>query len=158
MKKDLYLYAPLMFRRFSWVLLGLMFVFLAGIARAEMVSVSIQEANLRSGPGSTHPVQWKVIQGFPLEVIKRQGNWIQVRDFEKDVAWIYSSSVDKKPYVIVTGNTVNLRATPSVSARIVDKVAYGTVMERISQQTGWVKVRIGTTTGWIADNYVWGLK
>ncbi|CAK7036086.1 hypothetical protein CUZ56_00110 [Saezia sanguinis] len=147
-----------MSRRIAWILLGFVFVLFAGVARAEMVSVSIKEANLRSGPGSNHPVQWKVIQGYPLEVVKRQGNWIQVRDFEKDVSWIYAQSVNKSPYVIVTGDTVNLRATPATSARIVDKVEYGTVMERLGLQGGWVKVRIGGTTGWISANYVWGWK
>ena len=147
-----------MFRRVAWLFIGLFFTLCAGIVRAEMVSVSIAEANLRSGPGSNHPVEWKVIRGFPLEVISRQGNWIQVRDFERDVSWIYAQSVNNTPYVIVTGNTVNLRASASTSARIIDKVEYGTVLARVGQQAGWVKVRIGNTTGWISDNYVWGWK
>lgn len=145
-----------MFRKIACFLSGLALVMVAAMANAEMVSVSIKEANLRSGPGPSHPVQWKVVQGFPLEVIKRQGSWIQVRDFEKDEAWVYAQSVNQSPYVIVTGDVVNMRDTPSTNGRVVDKVEYGTVMAKVGQENGWVKVRIGNVTGWISANYVWG--
>lgn len=147
-----------MFRKVVGTLIGLAICISASIAHAEIVSVSIDEANLRSGAGSTHPVQWRVIKGFPLEVITRQGNWMQVRDFEGDVTWVYAESVDNKPYVIVTGDVVNLRSDPSTSSRVLSKVEYGSVLERLETKGEWVKVRSGQTTGWIASSYVWGNK
>jgi len=151
-------FTGLMARRVAETFIGLLLLALATLAHAEMVSVSINEANLRSGAGSTHPVQWRVIKGFPLEVITRQGNWLQVRDFEGDVTWIYSDSVSDKPFVIVTGDIVNLRSEPSTTSRIVSKVEYGSVLERLEVKGDWVKVKIGSTTGWIAASYVWGAK
>lgn len=147
-----------MFRRIAWFFTGLFFTVITISAYAEMVSVSIKEANLRSGPSSNHQVEWKVIQGFPLEVVSRQGNWIQVKDFEGDITWIYADSVGNTPYVIVTGDTVNLRAEPNTSARIIGKVEYGTVLQRLETRAGWVKVKLGQTVGWISADFVWGNK
>ena len=147
-----------MFRRVAETFMGLLLLALANIAHAEIVSVAIDEANLRSGAGSTHPVQWRIIKGFPLEVITRQGNWIQVRDFEGDVTWIYAESVSNKPFVIVTGDVVNLRAEPSTTSRVVTRVEYGSVLERLSVRGDWVQIQIGSTTGWISSSFVWGAK
>lgn len=145
-----------MSRRLAWIFMGFMFAFLANIVRAEMVSVSVEKENLRNGPGTNHPVQWIVVKGYPLEVVSKQGNWIQIRDFEKDVAWIHAQSVNSKPYVISTGDTVNLRASAAASGKVVGKVDYGTVMEKLDQQNGWVKVKTAGKTGWISSSYVWG--
>lgn len=145
-----------MSRRFAWTIVGFIFLFFTALANAEMVSVSVDKENLRSGPGTNHPVQWIVVKGFPLEVVKKQGNWILVRDFEKDEAWVYAQSVNNKPYVISTGDAVNLRASGNASSKVVGKVDYGTVMEKLDQQNGWVKVRTGGKTGWISASYVWG--
>ena len=145
-----------MSRRLAWIVLGFMFALFANIVRAEMVSVSVEKENLRSGPGTNNPVQWIVIKGYPLEVVSKQGNWIQVRDFEKDQSWIHAQSVNNKPHVISTGDTVNLRATASATGKILGKVDYGTVMEKLDQQNGWVKVKTSGKTGWISSSYVWG--
>lgn len=151
-------FGGLMFHKLAKTFFGLLLFISAIIAHAEVVSVAIDEANLRSGAGSTHPVQWRVIKGFPLEVVTRQGNWLQVKDFEGDVTWIYAESVNNKPHVIVTGDVVNLRAEPSTSSRVLGKVEYGSVLERLETKGDWVKIKIGNTTGWVAGSYVWGAK
>lgn len=62
------------------------------LASAPAVIVRSKQANLRSEPGSG-PVAWRVEQGYPLAVVAKKGNWIQVRDEEETLGWIHKSLV-----------------------------------------------------------------
>ncbi len=59
------------------------------VVAQQMVSVAGEEVNLRSGPGTQHPAEWILSQGYPLKVVGRRGKWLEVRDFENDKGWIY---------------------------------------------------------------------
>ena len=128
-----------------------------GLQAREMVSVAKPEINMRAGPGTGHPTLWTLAQGYPLEVLQTQGQWFKVRDFEKDVGWVYRPLVSQVPYVVVTSRTANVRQAPNTRARIVDKAEYGDVMRQLERRAGWVKVqRNGAPAGWIAHQLLWG--
>ena len=50
----------------------------------QMVSTKGTVVNMRSGPGTGSPILWELEQGYPLQVLQRKGDWLQVRDFEND--------------------------------------------------------------------------
>ena len=83
-----------------------------GLQAREMVSVAKPEINMRAGPGTGHPTLWTLARGYPLEVMQTQGQWFKVRDFEKDVGWVYRPLVSTVPYVVVTSRTANVRQAP----------------------------------------------
>lgn len=129
----------------------------AGLQARDMVSAAKPEVNMRAGPGTNHPTLWTLAQGYPLEVIQTQGQWLKVRDFEKDVGWVYRPLVSKVPYVVVKSRTANVRQTPNAQARIVGKAEYGDVMRQLERRAGWVKVqRTDAPAGWIAHQLLWG--
>ena len=72
----------------------------AGFA-AEYVSVKKDGVNIRSGPSTKSNVIWQVFESFPLEIVKREGKWLYVVDFEGDKGWIYETLVSSKKTVIV---------------------------------------------------------
>jgi len=80
--------------------LFLVFFFTGSIAAADRVSVSVPVANIRSGPGETYDLLWKVEKYHPLEIMKTSGSWYRFRDFEGDEGWIHKSLVSKTPSVI----------------------------------------------------------
>ena len=132
-------------------------VFAAGVHAKEMVSVDRAVVNMRSGSSTKHPVLWALSKGYPLEVTRRQGNWLQVRDFENDKGWVYRPLVGKKAHVIVKGSVVNVRSAPSTNSRILGKAEYGEVLRTLESKSQWVKVqRDGGTKGWISRRLVWG--
>jgi uncharacterized protein YgiM (DUF1202 family) len=53
----------------------LLIMLLAATASAERLAVSAPVANIRSGPGTSHNVLWKVEKYFPLRVIEKSGDW-----------------------------------------------------------------------------------
>jgi SH3-like domain-containing protein len=131
---------------------------LANLAQAkEMVSVNREKINMREGASTNHPVIWTLTRGYPLEVTGRKGRWLKVRDFERDVGWVYRPMLGKTPHVIVKGTVVNIRSGPGTGSAILDKAGYGEVMRTLAHRKDWVKVqRDGGLKGWIARKLVWG--
>ena len=123
----------------------------------QMVSVSREEVNLRSGPGTRYPAEWVLSRGFPLKVVGRRGDWLQVLDFENDKGWILRTLTSNTAYHIVKVKTANLRSQPTTSSRIVGRVSYGDALRTLERKSGWVKVqRDGGLQGWISRNLLWG--
>jgi SH3-like domain-containing protein len=132
-------------------------VFAAGVQAKEMVSVDRAEVNMRSGSSTKDPILWALSKGYPLEVTRRKGNWLKVRDFENDSGWVYRPLVGKKAHVIVKSRVVNVRSAPSTSSRILGKAEYGELLSTLEHRNKWVKVqRPGGTKGWVSRGLVWG--
>ena len=68
------------------VLSAIIFIFVLPVitAHSEMLSVKGDKVNMRSGPGKRFPVVYEYGKGFPLMVITKKGDWVKVKDFEKD--------------------------------------------------------------------------
>jgi SH3-like domain-containing protein len=138
-----------------WVLLWMLMLCLPAQAQ-QMVSVS-KQAYLRSGAGTQHAAQWLLDPGYPLAVIGRQGNWLQVRDFEDDTGWIYRPLTGATRHHIVTSTTANIRRGPSTRTPVLGQAKYGEVLRTLDKRDTWVKVKKpGGPTGWVARRLLWG--
>ncbi|MBA3015278.1 MAG: SH3 domain-containing protein [Proteobacteria bacterium] len=135
----------------------IIFVTLVTTVQAQMVSIAREEVNMRSGPGTRHPVMWELGRGFPLKTLERKGNWLRVKDFEGDTGWVYRKLTDKTPFVVVSRKIVNIRSGPGKKYQIVGKAEYGTVLKLIKKGKGWVNVKHSSKIiGWIKGSLVWG--
>lgn len=140
-----------------------LFLFLASnYAYAEMLSISGDKVNLRSGPGTKYGVKWEYGSGFPVKVMQRKGKWVKVKDFENDTGWVHQSLLTKNPQMIVKANKnqdkkINIRENPGTKNKIVGQAYYGVVFKTIQQKADWVKVKHESgLTGWIKRSLLWG--
>ena len=123
---------------------------------ADYVSVSRDGSNIRSGPDSKKDLLWEVYKDFPLQVIKRQKSWLQIKDFEGDQGWIYANLVSKEKRVIVKANSANLRSEPKKESQAVATVKYGVTFTPLEKKGAWLKVKHEDgTSGWISNSLVW---
>ena len=144
-------------RLFLGTVVALFIVSLAatGLA-AEYVSVKKDGVNMRSGPNTTSKVIWQVFESFPLEVIKREGKWAYVVDFEGDKGWIYETLISSKKTVIVSVETANMRSGSSTSDSIIATVKKGVVFEMLEMKGDWMKVSYkNEITGWMHNSLLW---
>lgn len=51
------------------------------------------DCNIRSGPGQSFPILFKVEKGVPFKEIQRKNNWIHIQHADGDKGWIYQSLV-----------------------------------------------------------------
>ncbi|WP_136796099.1 MULTISPECIES: SH3 domain-containing protein [Desulfosediminicola] len=139
----------------------LFFFLIAQPSFSETLSVKGDNVNLRSGPGVGFDIKWAYGNGFPLRVVERKGEWIKVRDFEKDTGWIHTSLLSGDSFVIVkshkgTDKKINIRSGPSTRYDIVGKAFYGVVFRKLDSKSGWIKVRHESgLEGWIKETLMW---
>ena len=127
----------------------------AGLA-AEYVSVKKDAVNIRSAPNTKSKVIWQVFESFPLEVIKREGKWANVVDFEGDKGWIYETLITSKKSVIVNVETANMRSGPTTGDTVVATVKKGVVFEPLEMKGDWMKIRYkDEITGWMHNSLLW---
>ena len=132
------------------------FFFMNGIAMAARVSVSVPVANVRSGPGETYAVLWKVERNHPFEIIKTDRAWYRFRDFEGDRGWIHKSLVSKAPSVITIKNTCNVRFEPNIKSDILFTVEKGIPFKIVKKKGAWINIKHADgDTGWIHKTVVW---
>jgi len=132
------------------------------VALAEMVSISDDESSMRSGPGAQHEALWSLGAGFPVELIKSKGEWLQVKDFEGSVGWVKKSLTQKTPFMIVKANKgskkqIDVHQEPNSKSKVVAKASYGVVFKTLEKKGGWVKVGHGQeVNGWVESSSLWG--
>lgn len=137
---------------------GALLVFSATpIFATSYLTVTVENANVRTGPGSKYPVTMELFKGYPLKVLKTQGDWYKVTDFEKDTGWIHKSIVKDRDTTIVNARkSLNMRSGPSTNNQVVADVERGVVLTVISKKGKWTKVRHSAgTVGWIYSQLLW---
>lgn len=123
---------------------------------AEYVSVKNDAVNMRSGPSTKNNVIWQVFEGFPLQVIKRDGKWAKVVDFEGDEGWIYETLISSKKSVIVNVETANMRSGPNTDETVVATVKKGVVFTPLEMKGDWMKISYkNEITGWMHNSLLW---
>ncbi len=150
--------------RYQIIVFTLLVLFFTGAstAFAQMVAIKGDDINMRSGPGTKYKVLWKLGSGFPLKVLKRQGTWYRVQDFEGSIGWIHKNVTTRTKHMIVKVNKssqkrINVRSGPGTNNRIVAKAYYGVVFKTIDQKSGWVHIQHDKgIKGWIKRSLLWG--
>jgi SH3-like domain-containing protein len=144
---------------------GLLFIVCIYPKNACCETMSIQGDNviLKSSPDHKAKTLWEYGNGFPVEVLKKQGDWLMVKDFENDSGWIHKSRLKKGQQVIVKANkdedkTINVRSGPSTADAVVANAHYGVVFTALKKKEQWLQVRHESgMTGWVNVSLVWGL-
>jgi SH3-like domain-containing protein len=129
---------------------------LAGIASAERLAVSAPVANIRSGPGTSHNVLWKVEKYFPLRIIEKSGEWYHFEDFEGDKGWVHQSLVSKISAVITKKDACNIRSGPGTGNKIIFTVEKGIPFKVLNRKGNWIHIEHADgDKGWIHKSLIW---
>ena len=148
---------------FLLILVLLVFFSFFNTTYGEVLSIQGDKVTLRSGPDPKSKPLWEYGNGFPLEVLKKQGEWLMVKDFENDSGWIHKSRLQKSQQVIVKANkdenkTINIRNGPGTSNPIVGNAYYGVVFSVLEKNGQWLLIRHESgLSGWVKADLLWGL-
>lgn len=124
---------------------------------AEYRSVKREGTNVRSGPGTDRDVLFELPAGYPLKVLKRDGSWLNVEDFEGDQGWIMESVTNANATVILKAANANLRSGPSTKDSVVGTAKKGTILTKLNQKGEWIKIShpgLGEAA-WVSQSLVW---
>jgi len=128
----------------------------ADVVRAERLSVSVNIANIRSGPNTSDAVIWQVEKYHPLEITQKQGRWYLFKDFEGDRGWIHNSLLSDINTVVVKSDACNVRSGPGTDHAIRFTVDKGVPFKVLEEKGAWIHVvHADGDQGWIHRSLVW---
>lgn len=138
------------------ITIAVIFILPCTVFSTQRLSVSVKIANMRSGPGEEHPEMWQVEKYHPLVVVEKKGSWYKVKDFEGDMAWIYSSLLDDTQSVITVKDECNVRSKPAMDGQVLFKVEKGIPFKVLEKKDNWIKIKhADNDIGWIYNTLVW---
>ncbi len=123
---------------------------------AERLTVAVDVANIRSGPGTKYDILWKIGKYHPLNILEKSGSWYHFKDFEGDEGWVHRSLIQKIPAVITRINECNIRSGPSTSYKILFEVEKGIPFKILKRKINWIRIEHSDgDKGWIHKSLVW---
>jgi len=140
-----------------WFAIGMgLLIIGSSVAWAKRLTVSVPDANIRSGPGTRYDILWRVEKYYPLIITKRTGPWYLFRDFEGDTGWIHKSLVTKIPSAITVKNKANVRSGPGMTFEILFTIGKGIPFKVLEKRGNWLHVEHGDgDRGWIHKALMW---
>ena len=139
------------------MLLGATLALFAADGRAEIRTVAVPSANFRAGPSPKEPVLFSADRYYPVEVIGQHKDWLRVRDFQGDEAWVSASLLGRARAVVVTAEVANIRDKPTRDATVVHTAEQGAVFVVAGKRGCWVSVADAEgVIGWVHEGVLWG--
>lgn len=127
-------------------------------AGAERLAVSVDVANVRSGPATDNAELWKVKRNTPIEVIGSQDDWYLFKDFEGTKGWIHGDLVDDFEAVAIKDgkDLVNIRSGPGTDQDVILQAGEGVPFKVLEKDGDWLHVQHADgEKGWIHRALIW---
>jgi len=130
------------------------------LGNAVYVSVAVDGANFRTGPGLSYDIKWDLDKNYPLQVLVVQGDWRKVKDYQGYVGWVHEKIFSQKKTVIVKGTIINLRQGPGLGYRVIGKAYQGQMFLVLRKYGEWYRVQDCVTDKiyWVHGSLIWGNK
>ena len=123
--------------RVNTAILALFMISFAGLAHAERLAVSVNVANVRSGPGTKYDVIWQIEKYHPIFIIHKADPWYQFKDFEGDKGWVHKSLV-------------------GTTHKVLFRVEKGIPFKVKARKNQWIHIQHADgDEGWIHASLVW---
>ncbi len=146
---------------------SLLLFFSSAAAAVEYGSIKKEKVNIRHGPGKSFDVYYTAFKSYPLQILKREKDWVKVVDYEgekKGKGWIKATLLSDRKTIIVKVEKANIRSGPSTEFDEITQVEEGIVLIPVAKQGNWIKIHYdgnlngnyqGAITGWIYNKLVW---
>ena len=130
----------------------------SGLPIPRFASLRSDDVNVRTGPGSRYPIDWKFTRkSMPVEIVAEYENWRKIRDWQGASGWVYHSLLTGKRSFIIASKAASLHKTPATSAEVVAKLEPEVIGEIRSCAGDWCRVKTASVSGWVERTSLWGV-
>lgn len=138
----------------------LFFLFIIGLTSAvsaqQRMAVSVDVANIRSGPGTDYEQLWQVERYTPIRILDSQEGWYFFEDFEGTKGWIHKDLVSDINTVITKKGLINVRKGPGTDHQVAFQAEKGVPFKVLEKKGDWVHIQHSDgEKGWIYAGLVW---
>ena len=124
--------------------------------------VTATSLNVRSGPSTGHSVIFMVKKNEKVTILQSDNGWYKISAANGKSGWVSSEyistnisntnqSTNKK---IVNVNNLNMRSGASTSYRVIAKLSKGSIVELISENNGWAKIKYDGRLGYVSSEFL----
>ena len=141
------------------VLLGcLLVLYSRSPALAEIVTVAVDTAELRTSPAlTTSYVVLEAPRYYPLLIQKERGDFYEVSDYQGRTGWIQKNQVDRTRGVVVEAEKADVRKGPDLNYPVLFQAYSGVSFKVLGESDGWLEiVHESGEKGWIYKALTWG--
>lgn len=129
---------------------------------AEYMSLAKDEARMRYGPSTDHPIKWVYQQkGWPFEVRARFDQWAKVRDINGEEGWIHRSLLSTRDFALIQANNernyVILRKKKNPESAGVVRLEDDSLVRVHECSELYCKVGIAGYRGFLEKKVLWGV-
>lgn len=122
------------------------------------VSLRSAEINVRRGPGLDYRKDWVFRRsGLPVRVVEEYGSWRRIADRDAATGWVYHALLSGRRTVLVTAETVTLRAKGGEDAKPVAIAEEGVVARLLACAPDWCEIEKDSVRGWTPKTTIWGV-
>lgn len=132
------------------------------VAYADSVEYRVitgDDVNFRKGPSTDYASLGKLNKGYKVEYISETNSWSKVK-YNGQTGYVYSkyvaqtSTTSNTQVKYVNCTSLNVRSGPGTSYSIIKSISTNTKVEVISTNNGWLKIKEGSTTGYVSAKYL----
>ena len=123
------------------------------VIQPDEILVTVDRVSIRKGPSEDYIVQEIVSRGMPLAKIGEQANWSRIYLYNGEIGWVNNDFVVAIEQALFTNTDCNVREGAGTNYEQIDRLDKGTLVERISKQNNWYKVKLPSKKeGWIRED------
>lgn len=119
------------------------------------------EINVRTGPGTRHPIEWHYVKrSLPVEIISEFNTWRKIRDPHGEGGWIHSRMLSMNRTFYIPVSAVLLYHENSITSHPIAQLEEGVIGQIIkcpSDAMGFCNISISGYEGWIRRSDIWGV-
>ena len=129
----------------------------------EVVEVSVQKLNMRTGNGTNYRVIKTLTKGTQLIVVNDKKGWLEVRLPADTKCWITKQYVEatnmEKTLGVIKVGRINVRSRPGTGENVIGHITEGQAVTIKSAKGNWYQIApTENMTGWVNKKYTryWG--
>lgn len=133
-------------------------------AGESFISPEVDHLNVRSGPSTSFRVIKRIHQGETYPVLKREGDWVNIRLSANEDGWVAGwfvqtvsggSEAESTQQNKATVNVplLNVRAAPTVESEQLGQLKQGDAVQILEINEGWYRIEYEGQTAWIAGEF-----
>jgi N-acetylmuramoyl-L-alanine amidase len=137
----------------------------ASLTKAGTGTVTADSLRVRSGPGTSYASIGSLRQGQSVAVLETKGSWVKVRHTSME-GWVsedylnvsgaqqQSASAAGSKEAFAAADNLNVRVSPSLTAKVIGKLAKGTKVSVRSQENGWAVIDYKGQAAYVSTQYL----
>jgi SH3-like domain-containing protein len=129
----------------------------SGYPLPRFMSLSQDEAYLRTGPDFVYPIDWIYLKkGYPLKVIAEYGTWRKVVDIDQTTGWISRTLLSLNRSGMIINGTQSLVQSPDRPDKITVIAEENVIGTIVQCQKTLCEMKVGGIEGWVSIKNIWG--